>query len=57
MENTLEIMPCNNFEGALPLEIHLASDTKCAIFIGNFFFQIVKKSEFDSFLQYEISDS
>jgi hypothetical protein len=49
MENTLEIMPCNNFEGALPVEIHLASDTRCAIFIGNFFFQIVKKSEFDGF--------
>jgi hypothetical protein len=49
MEITLEIMPCNNFEGALPVEIHLASDTKCAFFIGNFFFRFVKKSEFDGF--------
>jgi hypothetical protein len=49
MEITLEIMPCSNFVGALPVENNLLVNTRCAIFIGSFFFQIVKKSEFDGF--------
>jgi hypothetical protein len=49
MEITLEIMLCSNFIGLLPVEMHLAFNTRCAIFMGDFFFQIVKKSEFDGF--------
>jgi len=42
-------MPCNNSAEPLPVEIGEPVDTRYMVFEANFSFQIVKKSEFDSF--------